>query len=68
MKAKNLATKEDIEVITEKIEKVKGQYAENLQNLIHQNNLFLDELKWRQLLRLAAIDKQRQAHQEVFPL
>jgi hypothetical protein len=67
-KAKNLATKEDVDVITEKIEKVKGQYAENLQNLIHQNNLLLEELKGRQQLRLAAVDKRLQAHQEAFSL
>jgi hypothetical protein len=67
-KAKNLATKEDVEVITDKIERVRGQYAENLQNLIHQNSLLIEEMRGRQQLRLAAVDKRLQAHQEAFSL
>lgn len=67
-KAKNLATKEDVEVITDKIERVRGQYAENLQNLIHQNLLLIEEMRGRQQLRLAAVDKRLQAHQEAFSL
>ena len=40
-KAKNLATKEDISEITEAIEKVRAQYNEQHQTLIHQNNIQL---------------------------
>lgn len=65
-KAKNLATKEDVEVITDKIERVRGQYAKNLQNLIHQNSLLIEEMRGRQQLRLAAVDKRLQVHQEAF--
>jgi hypothetical protein len=67
-KAKNLATKEDIGLITDQIEKVKAQYTENLQNLIHQNNLLIEEARGKQQLRLAAIDRRLHAHQEAFAL
>ena len=67
-KAKNLATKEDIGLITDQIEKVKAQYAENLQNLIHHNNLLIEQNRGKQQLRLAAIDRRLQAHQEAFTL
>jgi hypothetical protein len=67
-KAKNLATKEDIGLITDQIEKVKAEYAENLQNLIHQNNLLIEQTRGKQQLRLAAIDRRLQAHQEAFTL
>jgi len=67
-KAKNLATKEDIGLITDQIEKVKAQYAENLHNLIHQNNLLIEQTRGKQQLRLAAIDRRLQAHQEAFTL
>ena len=67
-KAKNFATKEDVEFITKKIEGVKRQYAESLQSLIHQNNMLIEEIRGRQQLRLAAVDKRLQAHQEAFSL
>lgn len=60
-KAKNLATREDIGKITEEIESVR-------QDIIHQNNLVLEEVKGRHQLRLAALDRRLQAHQEAFTL
>lgn len=54
-KGKNLATREDISMITEKIEGVRMQYA-----------MLIEELKARQQLRLAAIDRRLEAHQEAF--
>ncbi len=56
-KGKNLATKEDIVEITNKIEEVKSQYQE-----INEN------LKATHQLRLAAIDKRLEVHQEAYGL
>ena len=56
-KGKNLATKEDIAKITNEIERVKSQYA-----------VLLEELKAKHQLRLAAIDRRLEAHQEAFTL
>ena len=36
-KGKNLATKEDIAVITREVEHVKAEYAERLEQIAHQN-------------------------------
>jgi hypothetical protein len=56
-KGKNLATHEDIAAITEKIEAIRAQYA-----------VLAEELKARHQLRLAALDRRLQAHQEAFTL
>jgi hypothetical protein len=56
-KGKNLATKEDIGAITREVEAVKHVY-----------NSLLEELKARNQLRMAALDKRLQAHQEAFTL
>jgi hypothetical protein len=56
-KGKNLATREDIEQITRLVENVKAPYNE-----------LLEELRARHQLRLAAIDRRLQAHQESFVL
>lgn len=56
-KGKNLATKEDIAEITRRIEDVKTQHA-----------LVIEASKATHQLRLAAIDKRLQAHQEAFEL
>jgi len=56
-KAENLATHEDIAKITDEIERVKTQYA-----------VLLEELRAKNQLRLAAIDRRLQAHQEAFTL
>jgi hypothetical protein len=67
-KAKNLAKIEDIEGITRKIEDVKHEYMAQVQGLSHQNNLILEQARGQQQLRLAALDKRLQAHQEAFAL
>ncbi len=54
-KAENLATREDIKDITDKIEDVRTQYA-----------TLIEELKARHQLRLAAVDRRLQVHQEAF--
>jgi hypothetical protein len=56
-KGKNVATREDIEVITKKVEAVRAQYAS-----------LVEELKARHQLRLAAVDRRLQTHQEAFAL
>lgn len=56
-KGKNLATREDIEQVTRLVENVKAPYNE-----------LLEELRARHQLRLAAIDRRLQAHQESFTL
>ena len=52
-----LATREDIEEITRKVEGVRTQYL-----------ALVEELKARHQLRLAAVDRRLQAHQEAFTL
>ena len=56
-KGKNLATSEDIASITSKIESVKADYS-----------VLLEELKSKNQLKLAAIDKRLEVHQEGFSL
>jgi hypothetical protein len=56
-KGKNLATREDIAAITDKVESVRSQYA-----------VIVEELKVRHQLRLAALDRRLQVHQEAFTL
>ncbi len=54
-KGKNLATKEDIAEITREIEGVRVQYS-----------MLVEEFKARHQLRMAALDRRLQAHQEAF--
>ena len=54
-KGKNLATREDIAKITREVEQVRLQYS-----------TLVEELKARHQLRLAAIDRRLQAHQDAF--
>jgi hypothetical protein len=56
-KGRNLATREDIEEITRKVEGVRTQYMS-----------LVEELKARHQLRLAAVDRRLQAHQDAFEL
>jgi len=56
-KGKNLATREDVEHITRLVESAKAPYTE-----------LLEELRARHQLRLAAVDRRLQAHQEAFVL
>jgi hypothetical protein len=56
-KGKNLATREDIEDITRKVESIRTQYLS-----------LVEELKARHQLRLAAVDRRLQAHQDAFAL
>ena len=56
-KGENLATKEDIAKITDKIEQVKSAYTERL-----------EQTKLNHQLRLAALDQRLKAHQEAYAL
>ena len=67
-KGGNLATLEDIGVITNEIEKVRSEYTERLEKLSHQNNLIIEQGSRRHQLRLAALDKRLEAHQEAYSL
>jgi hypothetical protein len=60
-KAEHLATKEDIEEITKKVEDIRTQYSEQLES--HKASLQLSNQ-----LKLAALDKRLQKHQEAYSL
>jgi hypothetical protein len=56
-KGKNLADKEDIAALTQQVEEVKRQHSE-----------LLEAVKVRNQLRMAAIDRRLQAHQDAFTM
>ncbi|WP_445286549.1 hypothetical protein [Variovorax atrisoli] len=56
-KAQNLADKEDIAALTEQVEQVKRQHSE-----------LLEAVKVRNQLRMAAVDRRLQVHQEAFTM
>ncbi|MFC1551191.1 hypothetical protein ACFL6P_01370 [Candidatus Latescibacterota bacterium] len=56
-KGQNLATKEDISEITKKIEEIRADYAKQIENLSHHNRL-----------KMAALDKRLEAHQQAYTL
>ncbi|WP_213765501.1 hypothetical protein [Caballeronia sp. dw_19] len=65
-KGKNRAMTEDIQRLTRAVEDIKAENARELADLAHQNSLLIEQTKSRQLLRVAAIDRRLQAHQEAF--
>jgi hypothetical protein len=67
-KGKNLATREDIARITDEIERVKANHSARLKEIEHQHSLLLEELRGRQQLRMAAIEKRLEVHQHAFTL
>jgi hypothetical protein len=67
-KGKNLATREDIQEITRRVEEVKTLYASQIKELEHQNALVLERLRADQQLRMAAAEKRLAVHQEAFAL
>jgi len=60
-KAENLATKEDIETITRKVEDIRSVYNKQLE--LHKASLELSNQ-----LKLAALDQRLEKHQEAFTL
>lgn len=67
-KGKNLATKEDIQSITNKIEAVKTDYAKQLEDIKHHNRIIENSLKQRYDLSVAAIETRLAKHQEAYSL
>jgi len=67
-KGKNLATTEDIGKITHEVEKVRIFYESQLQELQHRNDLLLEQLRSKQQLRMAALEKRLQAHKDAYML
>jgi hypothetical protein len=67
-KAENLATKEDTAVITREVERIRVEYAERLENLSHQNRLLLEQANRRHQLRMAALDRRLEVHQQAYML
>lgn len=56
-KGKNLATQEDIELITRKVERIRTEYS-----------FLLENLKAKHQMRFAAIDRRLEVHQQAFTL
>lgn len=65
-KGENRATREDINKITNEIEKVKTGYAIELQKIDHKHSLVLEELRGKHQLKMAAIDKRLEVHQQAY--
>ena len=67
-KAENKALHEDLEKITDKVEGVRSLYAERMENISHQNRLIIEQSSRRHQLRLAALEKRLDAHQQAYTL
>jgi len=67
-KAENLATKEDIGDITKEIEEIKTIYSKQLEDYKLINNQLLEYQSYKNQLKIAAVDKRLQAHQEAYAL
>ena len=67
-KAKNLATRQDISEITRRVEEVKLGFSRYLEDIRAQNALTLEQHSHENRLRMAALDKRLQVHQEAFSL
>ena len=65
-KGKNRATVEDIDRLTRVVESIKTENAARLAEISHQNAVLIEQLKSQNQLRLAAVDRRLQAHQEAF--
>jgi hypothetical protein len=65
-KAKNLATKQDIAAITREVEKVKDEFQRARDAQQHLNELALKSVDYEHQLRLAALDRQLDAHQDAY--
>jgi hypothetical protein len=68
MKGKDLATKEDIEQITNKVESIKSEYAKQLELLVQEHRVIYQGQERKYQLSVAALDKRLAAHQEAYSL
>lgn len=67
-KAKNLATKEDIGEITTIVENIRKGSAVELEKLSQQHRFEIQKLDQFNNLRMAALDKRLEVHQEAYEL
>jgi hypothetical protein len=67
-KGKNREAAEDIDKLTRVVESIKTENAAHLADIVHQNAVLIEQLKSQNQLRLAAVDRRLQAHQEAFAL
>jgi len=63
-KGKNLATREDIGKIEREVQRVRDEFARTRVERAHENRLMLRRLGLRHQLRVAALERRLQAHQE----
>ena len=67
-KGSNQADKEDIEKLTRLVEEVKSKFAADLAALNHQYATTIEAKKVSSQLRMTALDRRLQAHQDAFAL
>lgn len=67
-KGKNFATKEDIGTITREVERVRHEYAERFESLSFQNRQIIAFGDRRNQLRLAALERRLEIHQQAYTL
>lgn len=67
-KGKNLATKEDVGEITRIVESARAASARELEEIRHHYRSILDTQGQRHQLRMAALERRLQAHQEAYTL
>jgi len=65
-KGKTYATKTDIENLTDKVEAIRAQYAQQLEMQKQDNRLELSDRDLTHRLSLAAVDKRLAVHQEAY--
>jgi hypothetical protein len=67
-KAENRAQREDIENLTELIERVRSEYARQLENLVQRNREILAASSQQHQMRLAVLEERFRAHQQAYTL
>jgi hypothetical protein len=65
-KGENRAAQEDLEKLTRIVEEIRSEYARQNQTLAHQHQLIVEQGTRRHQLRLAALDRRLDAHQEAY--
>jgi len=67
-KAENRAQREDIENLTELVERVRTEYARQLENLAQRNREILAASSQQHQMRLAVLEERFRAHQQAYTL
>ncbi|VWB80396.1 hypothetical protein BLA14095_03711 [Burkholderia lata] len=65
-RGKARAAIENIDRLTRAVEDIKAENAARLADISHQNAVLIEQLKSQNQLRLAALDRRLQVHQEAF--